>query len=662
MHIQRLEVSNFMPFFGSHEVLFPDVGNRNVMLVWGNNEHGKTSILNAVRWCLFGYALGRHRKRYELADMVNIDAVDGGDWRMEARLFFVDGSDEYEMVRVIDQKPLIPHPSRDTDFDLRVEMKRNGQPLSDSEIQFRLNRIMPEAVSRFYLFDGELLQEYEDLLSENSAEIREIKQAIEHVLGVPALTKGRDELHTLAGQAKKTQAKENKGVKATQAAAERQLEVQAQIEVVTADRDELREQVREIQDEIEIDQIFLEGQEGALRVHAKIQALKEELKDTVRRSEDLRMKKAGALEDAWKDLIAAKVAERLKDLRSAVAKRDNVLREAGDLAKRIGLLEGLIGGDPCGVCGAPPGSRDQDSLFEEIESLRGLLEDRKAESEVEEDLVQRLAALSSITTTGAMRQLRQIESESAEALVRITQIENQLQELTEEIKGFDSTEAQRARGRISQKSKLVGRLEQKVRDVEERIKVLEAEETELSRLMARSSEGSAVKANREAEVFSGLTEVFSKGVDFLRDRLLEKVEAEASASFLSLTAEKAYTGLTINKNYGLSIRDHQNRIVPLRSSGAEQIVAMSLIQALNRVSDSSGPLIVDTPLSRLDPRHRRNILTSISSYGEQVVLLAHEGELPPEVAYECLGDRISREYEIERITPTQSRLNSRVQK
>ena len=50
---------------------------------------------------------------------------------------------------------------------------------------------MPEQISRFFLFDGELLQEYEDLLRDESAMGRQISDAIERILGLPVLTDSR---------------------------------------------------------------------------------------------------------------------------------------------------------------------------------------------------------------------------------------------------------------------------------------------------------------------------------------------------------------------------------------------------------------------------------------------------------------------------------------
>ena len=44
-----------------------------------------------------------------------------------------------------------------------------------------------------------------------------------------------------------------------------------------------------------------------------------------------------------------------------------------------------------------------------------------------------------------------------------------------------------------------------------------------------------------------------------------------------------------------------------RSAGAEQIVALSLIEALNFHGRRKGPMLMDTPAGRLDKSHREKM-------------------------------------------------------
>ena len=69
-----------------------------------------------------------------------------------------------------------------------VFLKENGSLLSPDARAHVLKVIMPDEVSRFFLFDGELLQEYEELLLEGTEVGSKIKDSIETILGVPVLT------------------------------------------------------------------------------------------------------------------------------------------------------------------------------------------------------------------------------------------------------------------------------------------------------------------------------------------------------------------------------------------------------------------------------------------------------------------------------------------
>ena len=62
---------------------------------------------------------------------------------------------------------------------------------------------MPSEVSRFFLFDGELLQEYEELLAEDTNTGATIKESIEQILGVPVLTNGATDTASVLAEYRK---------------------------------------------------------------------------------------------------------------------------------------------------------------------------------------------------------------------------------------------------------------------------------------------------------------------------------------------------------------------------------------------------------------------------------------------------------------------------
>jgi len=87
--------------------------------------------------------------------------------------------------------------------------------------------------------------------------------------------------------------------------------------------------------------------------------------------------------------------------------------------------------------------------------------------------------------------------------------------------------------------------------------------------------------------------------------------------------------LKINEQFGLSIVTQAGTVfdrAEWRSSGEEQIVALSLIGALNKCAQASAPVFMDTPLGRLDIQHGERVLRYLPSLSEQVVLLVTDRE------------------------------------
>jgi len=117
-----------------------------------------------------------------------------------------------------------------------------------------------------------------------------------------------------------------------------------------------------------------------------------------------------------------------------------------------------------------------------------------------------------------------------------------------------------------------------------------------------------------------------------------------------------YAGLQINNSYGLTILGRNGEPVPVRSAGAEQVVALSLIGALNRLATLRGPVFMDTPFGRLDTRHRTRIMEFIPTLADQVALLVHSGEIDPERDLAPVQGRVSAEWEIHHETSTRSEL------
>lgn len=174
--------------------------------------------------------------------------------------------------------------------------------------------------------------------------------------------------------------------------------------------------------------------------------------------------------------------------------------------------------------------------------------------------------------------------------------------------------------------------------------------------IGRSRSITSQHSNAELEILDDLLTLFVSAIDEFVEELRQEVERESSEIFCDLTTDKSYRGLTINDRYGLTITHADGQDVVERSAGAEQVVALSLIGALNRLATKRGPVIMDTPFGRLDQKHRANILRFLPGLSDQIVLLVHGGEIDRERDLTEIASQIGQELRISHPTSTTSNL------
>ena len=97
------------------------------------------------------------------------------------------------------------------------------------------------------------------------------------------------------------------------------------------------------------------------------------------------------------------------------------------------------------------------------------------------------------------------------------------------------------------------------------------------------------------------------------------------------------------------------------SAGEKQLFALAMIWALHTLSGLPIPIIIDTPLARLDIEHRHSILNYyLPNASHQVIVLATDAEVNPEILGE-LAANISHSYLLEYNEVTESTILSQFQ-
>ena len=649
LRIDRVELEDFGPFKGRQAIHLPEAPG--VAVVYGENMRGKTVLLNAIRFALFGKVLGRARREGSLHTIGNWEQAAAGRYGFEVVLEFRDDGSQYRLTRSCRPRSGVV-PEHDSDYDVEHFLQRDGEVLGPGQATAEIERIMPEKIARFFLFDGELLQEYEDLLRNESDMGRQISEAIEQILGVPVLTRSRATLAKLLDDYGKKEARS------------------AQANTITS---ELGTQMNVLLDEREV---LLEGLADLKTNIAQLRQEKADLDEQLRRNErltammdkrDMLLAVISSLDEqiearqadiaaemrvAWKSLVATRASDLARGLRDAERRlqlqkmRHEVLRTATDR-----------GADPdrCPTC--------FQTLSEDVLArMAAAAEEEAAKIEDVErqlrDIQRRLDALEDAARASGDTAVRMLWSDLNRLKRDRYTNQDQASELDRRLQeaGDDQGAVRQAQYEHEQTVKKIALTEEGLGEQED---ALVENERNLAKIRARleSRGGTDVEGARQRRsMCSDLHGLFDQAVANYRDRLRRSVEADATELFLQLTTEPEYTGLRINESYGLTILHQDGSEIPVRSAGAEHVVALSLVGALQRNAPLQGPIFVDSPFGRLDTEHTKNVVSALPNMTEQVCLLVYEEELLPQLARDLLRGQLRAEYSLRRVSARHTKL------
>lgn len=371
----------------------------------------------------------------------------------------------------------------------------------------------------------------------------------------------------------------------------------------------------------------------------------------------IKQKKIDRLEllgQAWRDLIELKVSVRRDQLEARRKELMDQIKAQNSVEIKIGQMERLLSTRECPVCKQVLGDERRSEIGADLGHLQGHLQEARDVSSALQAVSSQIEALNKIRGANVRDRVAQIDKDLQGYEVELTKIDNEAEKLRIEMEGFDTAEIARKRALRDEKVKEETRLQQSInerrKDIEKIKNDLAVAQKAIDGLAQARSRRSTIKAS----LCSQLESVFSQSIERLRDRLRQTVEARANEAFHAMTTQRSYRGLEINQNYGLSIIDELGHKVTIRSAGAEQVVALSLIDGLNRTGRAAGPVVMDTPFGRLDLKHRDNILAYLPTVTSQFVLLVHSGEIRPETDLGSLSPRIGASYRIKEVTPRHS--------
>lgn len=658
VYIDSLTLENFGPFYGEHILDFRNLEGKCGILIGGKNGAGKTHLLRALYLAIVGESgvgdlkkleTGSDATRFAFEKSLNRRAAaEGQDMvRLKAVVTHRDdrvGSRKVELLREIrfrpNSSPVWQHYATRSDTPGRIEDEQVIQKLRDA--------FLPRHLARFFFFDAERSQSI-------GLNQQDIVEGVSRILGYHTYAELETDLRQLINSKIPRVFSSTTGTDPETTLAE------LNGKVITID--------------------------GILKVRRKEQ-------ETLER--DLREKAVELLEveDDLKTLGAVdpdelqKSQERHGELTGAKARLESRLTEAWELSLPISLLAGYRRGLHDALIGEERRREWESARFAVEPKIPRVKEDVFGnpptefvlEPDVESFYMKRLEdALNGLfhpppdgmpdsvyiaDRNDISAQIRQRlttnQSEIrdlAEMCASIDRMDVELRELNQKLKQMQQNTAAFKRG-VELHEKRGGLLAERER-IGKRLKEIAAEiaskEVELADLKRQESiQREIVDKAERGESLAALATRYREATGEIRSRaaiqMRRQISEEVGKLWVEISErEREFAGMDFDSHWNCWLLRRDGTKITWEesntSAGQRQVRMLAFYEALRRLAKLVPPLVVDTPLARLDKEVRANVLDQLYLSGHQSIILSTNAEIDPEGAlFDRVRDQFARVY------------------
>lgn len=658
VYIDSLTLENFGPFYGENTIDFRSLEGKCGVLVGGKNGAGKTHVLRALYLAVVGESgvgdlkkveTGSDATRFAFEKSLNRRALSEGQdvMRFKAVVSLRDdkvGSRKVELLREVrfrpNSAPVWEHSATRSDMPGRIEDEQVIHKLRDA--------FLPRHLARFFFFDAERSQ------SINLGQ-QDIIEGVSRILGLWTYAELENDLRQLINSKIPRVFNSTGGPDPETTLAELNGKVITAEGVLKARRrehDALDRDLKEVEAEL-------------LEVEDDLKTLgavdPDELQKAQERRGELSEAKAKLetkLTDAWElALPVSLLGVYRKELNDALFSEER--RRDWESAKST--VEPKIPQVKQDVFGSAP---KEFELQPDVESFyikrledalhrlfhpppqgmpdRVFLADR---NDMSAQVRARLAA--------NQRELHDL----AEMCVSIEKMDVELRELDQKLKQMQHNTAAYKRG-VELHEKRGGlstrrdQITKRLKDNDAEIARLDVELTDFKRQETTQRE-IAERAQR-GESLAAMATRYREAAGEIRSRaaiqMRRQISEEVGKLWVEITErEREFEGMDFDSHWQCWLVRRDGKKVTWEetntSAGQRQVRMLAFYEALRRLAKLVPPLVVDTPLARLDKEVRANVLDQLYLSGHQSIILSTNAEIDPEgPLFDGVRDRLARVY------------------
>lgn len=617
MRIAKLHIHNFRVYGPDVKLVLESKANKPLVVVGGHNGFGKSTFITSVLWCLYGKLMAHVDAPFErmIRNAGGYPAFREGCLNRDARdpEYFVELVFHSVKLPGLSCREMVMRRSFDGSKE-RLTVLLDGMPndLVDS-IGYDLfvqEYILPKEVARFFLFDAERITNLAE--SRGAQERKELGSAYEKVLGVRRYLEVKDQVEAIRERLLVTSTSEEARGQLEQLDGEIEVlrEQNAQAEAQQQELEEAKGQVKAEREEKALE-LMAHGFVGDAKDLQALQEREEELKESivalggeVKASMDV---VPLLLSPTWTGALMSEIAkaqglslseEQWKTLSKEI-KNWIGFGTAKEARSLIQFLKGQLQSD--GDTAVPlPSNEEVVQWSEQLNWLKGWMKMKQGQ------LKRDRAELSRVQ--GKLRKLNQSGSNK------------DAQAMKEQVDALDR--------RLEEIANQQGRNELLVDQNNRQLQTLFRKRAEALKLIEVDT-----RNTRKDEVLRSLNEKLDLFVMAFKEQRRMNLEERIGAALRGMMhKEHLFDHVSIDldeSGMDLQLVDRHGDIIPKDSlsMGEKQLYAIALLKALIDESGMQFPVVIDSPLQKLDEEHAMNLLRDVfPELSEQVFILPIPGK------------------------------------
>ena len=634
--IDKISFVNYRQY-GTGSLSFNTSNEYMLSIFIAKNGTGKTTILNAITWCLYGKELHLTDEKRALPIVTSavVKESNVGDYiPVEVALTITDGNDVVEFKRAsscrVDKDSagnnrVISSHDKITATITTMDQFSNTVIKEGNDADIVIKQYFDEAIFKFYFFDGEKLRDFFTATQANS-----IKQSIFNISQITLLENSCNHLSTMNTERSRKLGKDFPDIAKLNEAQTMQEKQRNTAEATLESNRELVDELSKKRDQLEN---ILRGYDPVKNLQKERDELTEALNAVEKDTELLRARRTSFIR---RYTVLLSLYPRIKRTLSIIAEKE----AAGDMPPAIDkdLIKKLLKNPEqhCPIC---------DSSIDEtaLDHIQKLLTQYSVSSQTSNYLKEIKGPLESTLDEisafhSKLDELNQLEIDITE---RREKTEKRLSEIASALSNFENTsgqvnisEIEGKRGemisRINNAYQAIGAAQVTIKNCDAEISVIEEK-----RKSALEKIGEHEDIRNQMAVISMLYENFRRIKTSIVNDMRDEIESMTWKYFDRMIWKKNTFGrIAINDSYDISVYNKEGTEMTGSLSATEQMaLAYAFTLAIHNASGKNCPLVIDSPLGRVSDKNRENMAEALKevSKTKQIIMLFTPDEYSDEV-------------------------------